>query len=824
MFKYLVAPLFIALLFITFPSSAQISLGGQPYSFSHEIEDFEVNQINIAKPDIQELKRQDRSDSKNGSLAKFGSLIPTDIDFFEAASLTELENGERLWTLSINSDDALALTMYYDQFELAEGAYLHLYNSDKSELIGSFSAHNNNALGNFASGILSGASTTLELRETIAAIGQSTIHIDKIGYAYRMYKSAAEAAAGSDPCQVDVNCAEGSQWQNEKEAVARILVVTNTGQGWCTGTVVNNTEQDCAPYFLTALHCGENISQSNLNQWMFYFDYEVTSCGGGTGGNPNVISGAMKVADSNDGGGNSGSDFMLLRFNNAIPDSYGVYYAGWNANNTSSGAGVCIHHPSGDVKKISTYNTNLLSSTWGSVPNTHWVANWVQTTNGWGVTEGGSSGSAIFNTNREIVGTLTGGASFCNDPTNPDLYGKTSYHWQSNGSGATTRLQPWLAPGSNATNLAGAFSPCSSQVPPIAAVTYNDQFVCAETPFTLIDNSTNNPSQWLWDFGGGQTSNQESVTVTVSTPGTYSVTQTVTNGAGTNSNTFNIIVTDCSSFSCNEEDNLNGGAPTLIPNPTGGGTGYVSGHNNFSDQAKAEYFDNNNNDFINGLFFEFGIANGNSDLEFVIWEANGPGGEPGSVKATRFMPISFIADDVNNGNRTWVDFGGPLSFTGPFYAGFRLNYNDGSEIALKTNSNGDSPNIPPTSAWEQWQDDQWWPYHDGNINAETWELYVSHAIWSDGCNNPVGIETVELTNDFTIAPNPVADFVNLSFTENAENYTINLIDVSGQVLISKPIHNSQQISLDMSGFAKGMYFVKVTDLAGKVSTKKILKQ
>jgi hypothetical protein len=35
----------------------------------------------------------------------------------------------------------------------------------------------------------------------------------------------------------------------------------------------------------------------------------------------------------------------------------------------------------------------------------------------------------LFDQNKRIVGTLTGGSSFCTAPTAPDYYGKLSYHW-----------------------------------------------------------------------------------------------------------------------------------------------------------------------------------------------------------------------------------------------------------------------------------------------------------------------------------------------------------------------------------------------------------
>ncbi|AYA35969.1 PKD domain-containing protein [Hymenobacter oligotrophus] len=50
----------------------------------------------------------------------------------------------------------------------------------------------------------------------------------------------------------------------------------------------------------------------------------------------------------------------------------------------------------------------------------------------------------------------------------------------------------------------------------------------------LTDQSTNAPTSWLWDFGDGTTSTQQNPNKCYAQPGTYSVTLTATNSAGTN--------------------------------------------------------------------------------------------------------------------------------------------------------------------------------------------------------------------------------------------------------------------------------------------------
>jgi hypothetical protein len=66
-----------------------------------------------------------------------------------------------------------------------------------------------------------------------------------------------------------------------------------------------------------------------------------------------------------------------------------------------------------------------------------------------GVTEGGSSGSPIFSPSHQIIGTLTGGGSYCTTPTSPDYYGRMAKHWTGNfnPNPASEKLKVWLDPG-----------------------------------------------------------------------------------------------------------------------------------------------------------------------------------------------------------------------------------------------------------------------------------------------------------------------------------------------------------------------------------------
>ena len=80
---------------------------------------------------------------------------------------------------------------------------------------------------------------------------------------------------------------------------------------------------------------------------------------------------------------------------------------------------------------------------------------------GWeiGVTEGGSSGSPLFDQNGRIIGQLFGGQAECigtSDNDDFDLYGRFAISWD-NGTTSATRLKEWLDPtGANPNILNGS--------------------------------------------------------------------------------------------------------------------------------------------------------------------------------------------------------------------------------------------------------------------------------------------------------------------------------------------------------------------------------
>jgi Trypsin len=419
---------------------AQISFGGIPPSFSitksQSLGGVPVKTI-APQENIAQLKKQDIVAKQNGAPPIVAVLTPTQLHFIKEGAWAKV-GGDSVCRFSVKSPDAQGIILYYDKFIIPAGGKLYIYNGAKTQLLGAYTNQTNQNGGRFSTEIIYGDSLTLEYVHPNGQV-KPEIVISKIGYCYNLGElistgNSTLRASATSGCYVDVNCSpEGDDWQQQKKGVAKLIVPIGNLSYLCSGSLVNNVYQDQTPYFLSAHHCfDQNGQTADFSTMQFYFHYEVTACGTSTlSSKAKTMVGADLLVDTPLKGG---SDGTLLRLKEAIPADYDVFYNGWDITTVPPTSGVIIHHPSGDVKKISTYKTEPTTVTFIDLNDTstvggHWSVVYASTQNGFSVTAGGSSGAPMFNQDGRIVGTLTGGESYCTSPTDPDYYGKFYYHW-----------------------------------------------------------------------------------------------------------------------------------------------------------------------------------------------------------------------------------------------------------------------------------------------------------------------------------------------------------------------------------------------------------
>ncbi|MCC6939294.1 MAG: T9SS type A sorting domain-containing protein [Flavobacteriales bacterium] len=443
---------------------AQEFTGAIPMSLRYGLDPHAVPTLEASPFDATAAAMDDAVRDAANKLPLYARFVVAPADLDNAGVWTELPGGDRIWRLRVVSPGAHAMELFFSDVYLPPGSQVHVYDDAREQVIGGSTAAHVQADGSFTTDMVYGDACTVEYHEPAAVRGEGSLHLEKVAHAYRM---VAQVKSGT--CEVDVNCSEGANWVNERNAVVRIRVVIPSGAGFCTGTLVNNTASDCKGYILTAFHCTEESVTTNYPSYQFRFQFQRTVCGTGSA-TGSGLTGCARRAGSQDQGGALGSDYSLIELTSAIPGSYTPYWAGWDAETAAPVGGVSLHHPDSDVKKISTFTGTASSATWGGTANgSHWRVVWTATANGHGVTEPGSSGSPIFNSAKKLVGTLTGGLSCCTTNacgsgtslTAPDYYGKMSYHWgASNPNPTLEQLHWWLAPVGTATSQEGSVNPC----------------------------------------------------------------------------------------------------------------------------------------------------------------------------------------------------------------------------------------------------------------------------------------------------------------------------------------------------------------------------
>ncbi len=71
--------------------------------------------------------------------------------------------------------------------------------------------------------------------------------------------------------------------------------------------------------------------------------------------------------------------------------------------------------------------------------------------------------------------------------------------------------------------------------------------------------------------------------------------------------------------------------------------------------------------------------------------------------------------------------------------------------------------------------------------------------------------------------NPIEDFLSVSFKDDKQVRTVQLIDMSGRILLEKQAENKGRIKLDCSDFKRGVYFLKVVENHNTYSIQKLIK-
>jgi subtilase family serine protease len=574
--KIILVVVFLCILNVSY---SQIQEGGAPYSYSVSSTALRKNSHVEKMPevDVSKLRQEDESNKNQNIPFRFGKTFNVDYSLSNSGTWEELANGDRLWTLNLESPGAHSINLTFGEYFLPAGAKLFIFNKEKSMHIGAFTSANNQEDGKLGTRPVKGDAITIEYYEPQYVRGQGKLNISNITHAYKdIFYEQSTGFNGSAECHINVNCPDGAEFQNEKRSV--VLIMMNGSL--CSGALINNTSQDGTPYVLTARHC----FTSEPSTWVFVFNYESPDCSNINGPLNQSIAGADPKAGDGD------SDFFLVELSSRPPQSYNAYYAGWSRSTVAPTSGVSIHHPAGDIKKISTSNSSLTKGGWKfSILQSHWIVNsWNNGSN-----EGGSSGSPVFDQNKRIVGQLQGGTvTTCPGSAVMSYYGGIFYSWDKGSyQHPDGRLRDWLDPGNTgAISMDGSYLEnivCSTPLGSNSIISSSNP-VCAGNIFKLsisnIPAGTGIVYQWqsssdgnLWaDINGAD----DPSIITSQTSSTYYRCNLTCSGSTVSSSNL-LVAVNASSCSFN------------MPS-TGDDTIYVCGGFIYDNGGTSNYLNNSN--------------------------------------------------------------------------------------------------------------------------------------------------------------------------------------------------------------------------------------
>jgi hypothetical protein len=394
----------------------------------------------LTPKELKSLYLEDSIAETQNEPYRFAKLLSTDLTPGNSGVWTSTK-GSLIWKLEIRATQAKSMSLTFKGLSMPEGAELYLITGEKELVHGPITSKN------FPQGEQEVATEVLETSRLIVFYSEPensheerNIRITGIGYGYRGGGEVEKSLS----CNVDVTANQGDCFRIEQRAVAKLL--TNNSTALCTGTLLNNTNSDnnLRSFVLTANHCTVTSTGANINFNTLGVRFRDWS--GNQSGWVTFVGVQQRVATG------TISDCSLLELNQNPTASHSLFYLGWSRSTAPPASSTVLHHPAGDVMKIShddqasiTNPTALAFGTFQLPASSAWRFNPGQAGD-FGVLEGGSSGSAMLNTDHRVVGQLKGGDTHtCSNTNGNKWFGRFDVSW---GTGATaaTRLSDWLDP------------------------------------------------------------------------------------------------------------------------------------------------------------------------------------------------------------------------------------------------------------------------------------------------------------------------------------------------------------------------------------------
>ena len=342
-------------------------------------------------------------------------------------------DGSFVATLSVSSPGARAIRIASTFHSLPPGAQVRYFAPDAPDkplgpyLRDQIMADEGDGSRLFWSPVVAGETLAFEIFAPSAeATSEIWFSLEAVSHVIRspFERNFNKDLGDSGRCNKDLACTEA--WEITGNSVVVILFEVDEAGFLCSGQLINhgNANRDLY-YVLTARHCigRKRVAKTATFLWFF----QRAQCKGSLAAEMTQTAGGARLRFKTPKLGRKNStDHSLLQLSQ--PPPAGVTQTGWSTrdpglvlNEKVRG----IHHPSGDVKKLSKGKVLYvfqLDTFDIREPFTHFWVEWKR-----GVTEPGSSGSGLWIgtewPDQFLVGVLSAGLSSCEFREDPDWYG-----------------------------------------------------------------------------------------------------------------------------------------------------------------------------------------------------------------------------------------------------------------------------------------------------------------------------------------------------------------------------------------------------------------
>ena len=253
-------------------SNCLFSQNIQPPSWNKTIKK-EVPEYTMKSFDINRLIEEDKKNDLNKSIPwRFGFEHHVDHNLANSGEWSTLPNGDRVWRIKYYSPGAHTLNFMFFDFQMPKGGKVYVYNENKTDLLRPFTTANNNPERILGTWLVKGEKAIIEYYEPAAVAGQGRLEISQVVHGYRTAETykATRALNSSGDCNVDVNCNIGAANDIKENVQKSAGMLVSGGSGFCSGALINNTNNDGTPYFLTANHC---VGGGSVAGWAFRFNW-----------------------------------------------------------------------------------------------------------------------------------------------------------------------------------------------------------------------------------------------------------------------------------------------------------------------------------------------------------------------------------------------------------------------------------------------------------------------------------------------------------------------------------------------------------------------